>query len=225
MTKSVDTAIDQALNLYNEGLISEAEHLALKTLTEFKTLSDYQKYRLYRLLAFCSIAADDEVSGSRHFVEALKNNPGMTPDRLTWSPKVRRAFDRAKEIYQQQVTLERLRRNAIEAEIGRRASLKSLYFPGAGQVMKGQHLKGYSLGILFWATAAGFIYSGTVLPQARDRYLEAATSSSAEKRWAEYRDTQYLVNVTGIAALAVYGYIFFDALWSEPTHQDSLIIR
>jgi len=218
-------AIYNAYKLYESGRIAEAEHLSLKILAESKSLSNDQKFHLYKLLAFCSIANDDEESGKRHFIDALKYNSNMSPDPLTWSPKIRRVFDRARSEYRQQVVLEIQHQSEIEAQIGRRASLKSLYLPGSGQVMKGQQVRGYTLGVLCLCAASAYVYGISSLPAARDRYLDANNEANAEKYWKEYRDVQYFVNLTGILMLAVYGYTFFDALWSHPAEQDSISVK
>lgn len=208
--------IQQALRYFEEGYIDKAEHLALKRLDDEKTLSVYEKFLIYKLLAFCAIASDDEESGVRYFVLALRQNPGLSPDPLTWSPKVRTVFAKAQTQFVQKVTMEKKQEYALDAQFSRRASLKSLYFPGSGQVLKGHNFRGYTLGILFWSALAGTIYSQTELPALRDNYHNAGSSEDARRFWLEYRDGQYLVNITGIACLTIYGYSFFDALWAKP---------
>ncbi len=212
----------QAHDFYDTGQIDKAEHLALKRLDEGENISHFEKSMLFKLLAFCAIANDDEETSKRHFISALRYNPSLSPDPLTWSPKIRRVFRRASEEYFKQMEELRRQKVAIEAHLGRRASLRSLYLPGSGQVMKGQILKGYIAGTLFWGSFAGFIYGQATLPDDRESYLNARTSTEAVSRWEDYRDKQYMVNITGIVALAVYGYSFFDALWSMPSDVDSL---
>ena len=207
--------IARAQQYYSAGRIDDSEHLALKIITDDNHLTKYEKYNVYRLLAFCSIAADNEEAGKRHFISAIRFNPNMSADPLTWSPKLRKVFDLATS----EVKRQRLREAewvfASEASLGRRASLKSLYLPGAGQLMKHQKRRGMMLGILTFSTVSAYLYGQAYLPKVKDRYHEANSTDLAEKRWKEYRDTRYMVSLIGLTALAIYGYTFFDALWAE----------
>lgn len=217
----IQNSIDRAAQFFEEGKISEAEHLALKTLSKPEKLTNSQKFSLYRILAFCSIANDDEEGGERYFTSALLHDPNMAPDPLLWSPKIRRVFDRAKVAYralQEDVNKAQL---SQEADFSRRASLKSLYMPGSGQLMKGQKVKGYTTGLLFWGAASSFIYELNAYPSARSSYYEANSDLDAAVKWKEYRNTQYYVNISGLLTLAIYSYSFFDALWAHPSLPDS----
>ena len=208
--------IDQAFRLFDEGRLAEAEHLALKALAESDTLSAYSKFILYKLLAFIAIANDDEENGARQFVMALQYNPTLSPDPITWSPKVRRVFDRARADYEIQEQKRRQHLFTVEAGLCRRASLRSLYLPGGGQYMKGQKQRGFLFGALFWGAASTFIYSQSIIPTARDQYHDATQPQEAEKRWREYQNTIYMANISGLIAFSVYTYAFFDALWTHP---------
>lgn len=212
----INSQVQKAFTLYEEGSIAEAENLAYRLLSEESELTTRQKHELYRLLAFCAIANGDEDAGLRLFVNALRYNPAMTPDPLTWSPKVRRVYENALESYEQQIAEEKKQRLSSIAEMCRRASSRSLVFPGAGQYMKGEKNKGYLLGSLFWTSLGSFIYTQIQLPQVRDDYRNANTTALAEARYDDYRNMQYMVNITGLITITVYGYSFFDALWAVP---------
>ena len=214
--KSNTDLIVRAQQFYGAGQIESAEHLALKIISDDKDLTRYEKYNAYRLLAFCAIAADNIETGKKHFISAIRNNPNMTADPLTWSPKIRNVFDMAITEVNRRKKLEREWIYASEAQLGRRASLKSLYLPGAGQLMKKQKRKGITLGVLTYAAFSGFLVGQFYLPNVRDNYMEASTPKQAEARWKEYRNARYTVSITGLAALGIYGYTFFDALWSAP---------
>jgi hypothetical protein len=202
--------------LYESGRITEAEHLALKILDTRDDLDRTDRSQIHQLLAFCAMANDDEANAMRQFVEALRLNPGITADPITWSPKVRRVFGLAQEEVRKQIVQEIQLKQALEASTCRRAALKSLYFPGAGQRLKGHPNRGGIISALFIGSAAGLVYSQFKLPAARDRYLNATTSQSARTYWKTYRDYYHLSTVTGLAAGAIYLYAFTDALVSPP---------
>jgi len=211
--------IVKAQQLYNAGRIEEAEHIALKIITDDNDLTKYEKYNAHRLLAFCSIAAGNEVAGKKHFIIAISNNPNMIADPLTWSPKIRIVFDSAIAEVNRQKKIEKEWIYASSAQLGRAASLKSLYLPGAGQLMKKQKNKGRALGALTYLSMASYIYGQFYLPKVKDEYLAASTPNQAEARWKDYRNARYTVSITGLIALGIYGYTFFDALWSEPASE------
>ncbi|NQU05817.1 MAG: hypothetical protein HQ568_06975, partial [Calditrichaeota bacterium] len=135
---------------------------------------------------------------------------------ITWSPKVRRIFDRARSEFKNEEITVRAKRSAVEAEICRSASMKSLYLPGSGQLYKGYKEKGITLGTVFWCVAATFVYSQVSLPTARDRYLNATNQADVVQRWEEYRDIYRLNKVSGALTATIYTYIFFDTLLRKP---------
>lgn len=213
--------VNSVIELYESGNISQAEYQALKILDYPEGLSHFDRFTLYRILAFCAVANDDEEGGVRQFVAALRLNPSLTPDLITWSPKIRRVYDRARVQYERQEQVEISDLWAKNAGICRQASFKSLYMPGAGQFRKGHKTKGSIVSILFWGAAATFIYSQIAIPRARDRYDQARTRGEAVDRYKEYEN---LIDVSVISlgiTIAVYNYAFFDALWSNPPARPS----
>jgi hypothetical protein len=124
--QSPEEIFNSVFSLYESGHIAEAEHTALKVLDTRDDLTKIERARFYVLLAFCAIANDEEENGTRRFGQALGCDPGIVPDLVTWSPKIRRVFDQA---YRQFLAGEESRRSlraALTADICRRASLKCL---------------------------------------------------------------------------------------------------
>ena len=208
--------VQRVQELYEAGKISDAEHLALKSLDNPEGLSRFERFELYQLLAFCAVANDDEIGGVRQFVEALRLYPTLTPDFITWSPKIRKAFSRAREVYDEQMQIEALTRRMRAADICRRASVHSLYLPGSGQFRKKNQTKGIICGGLFWGAAAALIYSQFVLPDFETKYQAAATPEEAITRWKDYRDIYRLRNISLGLTASIYVIAFVDALWTAP---------
>ena len=226
-TSDIVKTVTQVIDLYNSGNITEAEHLALKYLENPDGLTKLDRFTLYKVLAFCAVANDDEGGAIRRFVEALKLNPSLTPDPVTWSPKVRRVFLLSVDMYDSQTRREQLSRQMRDADICRQASMRSLYLPGSGQIFKGHRPKGYVMGIVFWSAAATFIYAQTVLPSARDDYMASRNRFEAADRWMKYRDFHHLAYISGGIVVSTYLYSFFDSLYDKPvykseTHPDAL---
>ena len=220
-TEDSSDVVTHVVQLYETGRISEAEYAALKGLESPADLSPRDQFNLNKILAFCSIANDDELNAIRYFDRALRLNPGMTPDPITWSPKVRQVFQRAREEFDKQRAIEKIFKASNEATLGRKASFKSLYFPGAGQFTKGQRGRGFIVGTLFFGIAATFVYSQVALPELRDKYREATVPAEIAGHWENYRDMYRLNRASGMLTIAVYTYAFFDALWSESSQTTS----
>lgn len=218
--KRTSTDLQKVQELFDDGRLNEAEHYALKLLANPDSLSQYNKYSLHKLLAFISIANDDEENAVRQFVQALRYNPTVSPDPITWSPKVRRVFERARADYNQEQRELRQKSLATEAEKCRRASLKSLYLPGFGQISKDQNTKGFTITVLFIGSVVTYFYAQSVLPDARDKYERSLLPHEAARNWKEYRNAYLFVNISGLAVVSIYTYAFFDALFSSTASEE-----
>ncbi|MDP8229246.1 MAG: hypothetical protein P9M15_07325, partial [Candidatus Electryoneaceae bacterium] len=210
------------VHLYDAGRIAEAEYMALHALDTQENLSRYNRFNLHKVLAFCAIANDDETGGIRQFTKALQLNPAMTSDPMNWSPKVREIFHRAREEYDRQEAINQLYHITTEANLCRRASLKSLYLPGAGQMMKGHKKRAVIIGTVFTGAVAAFIYTQVALPSARNRYRQATLPDDIDRYWNDYSNLYHVANISGIVVTGVYLYAFFDALWNPPVPSPSL---
>ena len=202
--------------LYESGQIAEAEYQAFKMLDASPNLNRTDQANFHLILAFCAAANDDEDNSVRQFVQALRLNPNLSPDPVTWSPKIRRIFNKAYPEYLKELAKERSRRSAFEGELNLQASFRSLYLPGLGQISKQEKRKGITLLAFFGAGSAIFIYSQIELPRARNRYVDASTPQDAVVRWSHYRDTYRTAVISGALAVVIYLYSFADALWSPP---------
>ncbi|MBM3329632.1 MAG: hypothetical protein FJY67_09225 [Calditrichaeota bacterium] len=212
---SLDVVL-RVIDLYDAGRISEAEYLALKALDVPGELTPAQRTDLYKVLAFCAAANDDELNGARYFLQALRLTPTLSPDPITWSPKVRRIFDIARTDYVKVAAEEHRFRVAAEAEICRKASLRALYIPGGGQFEKGEPGRGLIYTGLIATTAILLAYAELQMPDARQNYLDATTSRDAARLWKDYRSLSRLRNGAAIGLGISYGAAFLDALWRKP---------
>ncbi len=208
--------VAEVIAYYNGGMISDAELTAHKALDSPEKLSTFERFTLHKILAFCSVANNNDDNAILQFREAIRINPAMKPDPITWSPKVRELFAQAKQESERDAAIEEYYRVTLEADLGRKASLKSLYLPGAGQLMKG-HDRGIYITLLFIGAAATFIYSQSNLPSAKERYQQATELDDIEKQWKRYSDLYHLSYISGTVAGSVYFYAYFDALWSKPS--------
>jgi len=217
-TESVEI-VKRVTNLYEAGNITKAENFGMKALESPNGLSSLDRSNLYKILAFCAIANEDDEGSIRRFVEALNLNPLITPNQITWSPKIRRVFALARDVYETQQRKDKLSRRMEIADMCRIASRKSLYFPGSGQYHKDHKIKGLIVGAIFWAAAGTHIYSQISIPSARDHYLESNNRVEAIDRWSDYQNVYHVAYVSGAIAISAYAYAFFDALWADPAEE------
>jgi hypothetical protein len=211
----VTTTISKVIEYYNKGLISDAEQYALQALDSPDKLSRFERFTLHKILAFCFIASGNDVNAIVQFREALKLNSAMKPDPITWSPKVRDLFEVAKTEHDRELVINSYYQLTLEADLGRQASLKSLYLPGSGQSMKG-HNSGIWITALFVGAAATFVYTQVAIPAARERYEEATELDDINHQWNGYTNLYHTAHVSGVMAGSIYIYAFFDALWTKP---------
>ncbi len=208
--------VNQVIFLYESGRLDEAEHLALKILDAPGALNRMEQSDIYLVLAFCSIANDDEENGRRHFISALKNNPNLKPDPIGWSPKVRQVFNRARDEWIQIAQAAVQRELSIEAELCRQAAYHSLLLPGSGQIDKGHTISGWIQGALFWGGLATAIYAQASLPALSEKYRDAIYPDKIENAYNEYRAMSRIAIVSSSVTLSIYGYSAIDALWRRP---------
>ncbi len=211
----VTATISQVIDLYNEGLISDAERYALQALDSPDKFSRFELFTLHKILAFCFIANGNDLNAIVQFREALKLNSAMKPDPITWSPKVRELFGAAKQEHERELAINTYYQLTLEADLGRKASLKSLYIPGSGQSMKG-HKSGIWITALFVGAAATLVYTQVTIPAARERYEQATDIADINHQWKRYTNLYHTSYVSGSIAGSIYIYAFFDALWSKP---------
>jgi hypothetical protein len=207
----------QVVELYESGKVVDAEHQALKMLDEMPTLSRSEQAELYRVLAFCAIANDDETNGLRHFISALRLNPNLSADPISWSPKIRRIFDQARTEWTQIARAYVEREVSKEAELCRQATLANIFLPGRGQFRKGHTGKGWLHSTLFWSAAAIWLYAEVSLPAAHKSYQDAVTDSEIRTKYNDYRTLSRVAIGSGMVILSVYSYSFLDALWTKPS--------
>lgn len=202
--------------LYDAGRLADAQFEALKALDANKSLTDLERSQLFQVLGFCAVANDEDDNARRYFVAALRVNPSLSPDPITWSPKVRRVFDRAREEFALIARSEAEQRASREADICRQASLRALYLPGAGQAMKEEWGKSWLVGSAFWLSMGVFLYAEAKLPAARADYRNAIERDEILARYKDYRNLSRLAVFAGGGVAASYTFSFFDALWSRP---------
>ncbi|MFN3821778.1 MAG: DUF5683 domain-containing protein, partial [bacterium] len=149
----------------------------------------------------------------KHFSEALRYNPLLTPDPVTWSPKVRAAFESARSLFLKQEEQRQKMELTWEAVVCRNASWRSLILPGWGQYYRQEKVRAaiYS----GWAilSLSVLIYAQYHLPSAREKYRSEQNLNQIEDRWQTYRDLYRLRVVSFNSLLTSYLISFLDALY------------
>lgn len=174
---------------------------------------EWEQGELYRILGFCAIARDDTASAVKHFSDALRYNPLLTPDPLTWSPKVRWAFESARSLFQKQEKQRQKIELTWEAVVCRNASWRSLIIPGWGQYYRQEKVRAAIYSGWALLSLSIFIYAQYQLPAVRDKYRTEQNFNRIEERWRTYRDLYRLRLVSLNSLIASYLVSFWDALY------------
>jgi len=213
--------VDNIAQEFQVGNVSEAEVLALKALHSEVKFSREELFDIHKYLAFCYVAYGQREKAIKEFIELLALNKDFRFDSKIYSPKIIAVFEEAL------VEKERLRQAEKDLKtmspylIQMKAGLRSLLFPGRGQLFKREQLKGYSLIAGESLTIIGLILSELQYEQAHKDYLNASTAEEIEKRYKKYNNWYKLRNASAALGIGIYLYSFFDSVYS-PVNRSAL---
>lgn len=178
--------VNQIQREYEEGDIVNAEYLALRALKNPAQLSSEDILEVHKYLALCYIAHNERQEAVNEFVEVLKINPNFRFKRQLTSPKIMSIFEEAiREFRVYQESRRKLPKDQ-ESLIWIESAKRSLFFPGLGQLHKGQKTKGYALigaEIASLSALAVFQFSYN---EARDDYLSENDPALIDSKYNDY---------------------------------------
>lgn len=215
-----DYEIYQLRFLYNEikfeDVISQGQKLLEETAILNKT--DFIEIHKYLALSFYNIGKKD--SSRSHFYSLLSLNPDFKPDPVKTSPKILSFYLEIKKNFQEdnesQVALPFTHYVFIE-DIRPKAALRSLAFPGWGQLYKDQNSKAYLFSGAFIGSALITIISLSVERDLRDKYLDEKNPSKIGGRYDDYNNMSKTRKIIQYTAIGIWAASITDALFSEYT--------
>ena len=213
--------VDEIALQFSSGNIYEAEIQALKALHSDIQFSDESLFEIHKYLAFCYVAYGQRDKAVKEFLEMLMLKPDHRFDPQIVSPKIIQVFETAlTEFEKNKASIPDI--SAISAsDIQLRAGIKSLAFPGLGQIYKGEKRKGYILIACEAAAITGVAVSQIMLNESHDEYLKAANPQVIRDRYKNYNYWYKARNFTAASAVIIYLYGFFDSIYFHTDIEES----
>ena len=215
--------IEKIAQEFASGNIYEAEILALKTLHSESNLSQEELFEVHKYLGFCYVAYGQRDKAIKEFLFLLRINKEFRFDNKIYSPKIVEVFEEALSEFIKLSETEKELNNKNPENIQLKAGLKSLVFPGRGQLLKGDKVKGYTLIGGESMILMGLLYSHIKVNQTHQEYLDETIAANIDDKYQTYNNWYKIRNFSAVTAAAVYLYSFFDGIYSPVKPSDSKI--
>ncbi len=218
-------SIEDINELYKSGRYGEAEIACFRLLNSADSaLMAEDKTELHRILAFISIAREDNRSGLNHFLLALESHPLYRLDSRLTSPKIYSVFEDALERFQElsaskKVDVEEYSRPLV---VRLEAGTKSLLFPGLGQLHRSEPLKGYTFMGLGGFALAGLVTAQVQVGRYDNLYHDATDPTEADDYYDTYSSWWKMRTILGASIGAIWVSSVLHA-YMAPVSQDLLI--
>lgn len=210
-----DRIVQEIKSEYESGNIYETEILALKALHSQEKYTSNNLFEIHKYLAFCYVALGKRESAVNEFLELLEIDSDYRFNPKLISPKIIEVFNIALEKYEKSRFEPHISAEAIQIK----ASMRSLIFPGLGQIHKGEKRKGY---ILIGAEAlsmSALVFFHWQYEVSHDAYLDAVVPDDIENKYERYNLYYKLRNFTAITAAAIYLYSYYDCVYTPSTNE------
>ena len=217
----IDPTVKEIQQKYEAGDVAGAELTALKALNKRDNFQSPELVEIHKYLALCYIARGERQDAVDEFVAVLKINPQFRFRRQVTSPKVISVFDEALREFQNFLALRR-DNPPLEADVRwRSAAVRSIIFPGLGQLHKGDKRKGYIFTGVGIASISGLIFTQIMYSKAHEDYLDAEEIQDIEKKYEDFNTYYKLRNSTAILSAAIYLYNIYDCITVPPKNIES----
>lgn len=194
-----------------------AKNAGERALQEWRKLSPQNVVEVHQVLGIIAYSEGSFFDAKAQFEAALSLDPGLRLDSLYVSPKIQQFLREVKEnLGANNGHAAQDMRYLIVPDPRPRAALRSLLFPGLGQMAKHEKSKGRALMI---AAGASVIATGALhlrREAARENYLAAQTISRAVSTYNRYNMLNRARNGAALLTTGIWLYSFFDALALTP---------
>ncbi|KAA3613164.1 MAG: hypothetical protein D8M58_12715 [Calditrichaeota bacterium] len=217
--QSTDYEVFQLRFLYDEIKFEEVI-LSGQKLLKNPDLNKSKLIEIHNFMALSFFNLGKQDSSRAHFYSVLSINPAFEPDPVKTSPKILSFFQDIKQNFQ----MDRNDRTAIPyknyifvKDIRPQAALRSLAFPGWGQLYKRDDQKGYILGGAFVGSLLTTAVTYTLERNLRHDYLNENSTAKVDNRYRDYNNMSKVRRVFQYTTIGIWVASIADALYSEYT--------
>lgn len=206
--------LDAATAAYRSLEFDRAEQLLRVLIDDPSGATPSTLAEAYVLLGTIRFVRGDETSARQNYLAALGLNPDASPDPVDASPKIMAFFGTVRASYGAED------RGGAPAEVRYlriddprpAAAMRSIVWPGWGQLYKRQRTKGLALSGAWAAGVAGTTVAHLARRRARDRYRSETTPSLVPDRFDTYNRRHKLRGALALGTAAVWLYAYVDAI-------------
>jgi tetratricopeptide (TPR) repeat protein len=202
--------------LYNQGQYQKTIENIVNVFQTTKNIPDSSLIRLYTYQAFSYVALDKKEQALNSFRYLLILNPKLELDPRFVSPKIIEIFEESKRIKGDSIRL----MPPPFMPMDRTSSLKnramrSLLYPGLGQLYQGNKTKGYLFLGLETASIIGLVTSHFLVNSTHRKYLDAQTQDEIDERYKNYA-VWYKVRIGfAVSSVGIWILNYIDATLSN----------
>jgi len=177
-------------SLYNQGQYQQAVSKIDEILSNNSNIPDSTLIKLYSYQAFSYVALDDRDRALTAFRYLLILNPKIELDPRFVSPKIIGIFEESKRIRGDSIQMTPspfININKLKSQSNKNRALRSLLYPGLGQLYQHKKTKGYMFLGIETASIIGLVTSHLLTNQAHNKYLDAQLPDDIDNKYDNYK--------------------------------------
>jgi tetratricopeptide (TPR) repeat protein len=177
-------------SLYNQGQYQEAIGKINEILNSSANIPDSTLIKLYSYQAFSYVAIDNKDAALTAFRYLLILNPKLELDPRFVSPKIIGVFEESKRLRgdsNQLVPSPFINVSKLKSSAAKSHALRSLLYPGLGQLHQNKKTKGYLFLGFETASIIGLVTSHLLTNSTHNKYLDARLPNDIEEKYDNYK--------------------------------------
>ncbi|MEO0092223.1 MAG: hypothetical protein ABIK61_05910 [candidate division WOR-3 bacterium] len=182
----IETKLSQVESLYNQGQYQQVTTTIDSIFRTTKELTDTMLVQLYTYQAFAYVALDKKELAKITFRYLLMLNPRLTLDPRYVSPKIIEIFEESKRQIGDTMKLIPIVYPNPKINIDRIVKVRSLIYPGLGQLSVKQHIKGYLFISAETISLLGLVVSHFMTNSSHQDYLNSRNLSEMDAKYKKY---------------------------------------
>lgn len=188
--KTVSEQIFQIESLYNRGQYQQTIEAIHNIFLTQKSITESLLVRLYTYQGFAYVALGNRDDALNSFRYLRIINPNIQLDPKLVSPKIIEIFEESRRIkgdsLKNEPVFTRSEPAILNEKMARQRLIRSLLYPGLGQIYAGKKTTGYFFLGAETVSIVGLVASHFLTNAAHQKYLDARTPTEIEDRYQNY---------------------------------------